>query len=133
MEISSYWMNQLLGIDPAQLLFVSLNPERQIPDGLIFDQTDFDHPVFDQAAIAAQVRIGALQGLRGTRFADAHLGHGFHQDGLASALALARALKVAIAWEKDASRQSDAAQQKIRPPVLLPGLPVCDPMPAQLF
>jgi predicted NAD/FAD-binding protein len=70
-------MNQLQGIDPAQLLFVSLNPERQIPDGLIFDQTDFDHPVFDQAAIAAQVRIGALQGLRGTRFADAHLGPWF--------------------------------------------------------
>ena len=112
---------------------MSLNPKRQIPDELNFDQTDFDHAVFDHAAIAAQVRIGALRGLRGTWFAGAHLGHGFHEDGLASALALVRALKLAIPWGKDAGRQSDAAQQKIRRPVLLPGLAVCDPMPAQLF
>jgi predicted NAD/FAD-binding protein len=129
----TYWMNRLQGIDPAYPLFVSLNPKREIPDELIFDQTEFDHPVFDQAAIAAQARIGALQGRRGTWFAGAHLGHGFHEDGLASAVAVARALKAAIPWEKDAGRQADAAQQKTRPPVLMPSLPAADPMPAQLF
>jgi len=45
----TYWMNSLQGIDERYPLFVSLNPKRAIPDALIFDQTEFDHPVFDPA------------------------------------------------------------------------------------
>ena len=124
----TYWMNLLQGIDDRAPLFVSLNPKRDIPEELIFDQTDFDHPVFDQAAIAAQVRVAALQGRRNTWFAGAHLGHGFHEDGLASAVRVARALGCAIPW--DAARGLGAAQQKARPPLLVPGFPATGPVPA---
>jgi len=124
----TYWMNLLQGIDERHPLFVSLNPKREIPQDLIFDQTDFDHPVFDQAAIAAQVRVAALQGRRNTWFAGAHLGHGFHEDGLASAVRVARALGCAIPW--DAARGLGAAQQKARPPLLMPGFPATGPVPA---
>ena len=55
-------MNLLQGIDQRHPLFVSLNPKRDIPDELVFDSRTFDHPVFDQAAIAAQVRIAGLAG-----------------------------------------------------------------------
>jgi uncharacterized protein len=62
----TYWANPLQGIDRNYPFFVSLNPKRDIPEELIFDQTQFDYPVFDQTALAAQGRIAALQGYRGT-------------------------------------------------------------------
>jgi predicted NAD/FAD-binding protein len=95
----TYWMNRLQGIDEACPLFVSLNPSRAIADELVFDRAEFNHPVFDEAAIAAQGAVADLQGRRGTWFAGAHLGHGFHEDGLRSAVAVARGLGAAIPWD----------------------------------
>jgi hypothetical protein len=125
----TYWMNLLQGIDHNYPLFVSLNPKRDIPQSLIFDEAEFDHPMFDQAAIAAQGRIAALQGRRGTWYAGAHLGHGFHEDGLASAVWVARSLGAAIPWDQAIG----APQQKPRQPVLLPQFPASHPVPAELF
>jgi predicted NAD/FAD-binding protein len=124
----TYWMNLLQGIDDRYPLFVSLNPKRDIPEALIFDQAEFDHPVFDQAAMAAQGQAASLQGRRNTWFAGAHLGHGFHEDGLASAVRVARALGATVPW----GRELGAPQQKSRPPVLVPGFP-SGPVPAELF
>jgi predicted NAD/FAD-binding protein len=126
----TYWMNLLQGIDRRYPLFVSLNPERDIPEDLIFDQSEFDHPVFDPAAIAAQTQLAALQGLRNIWFAGAHLGHGFHEDGLASAVRVARALGAIVPWET--ARELGAPQQKSRTPVKLSGFPA-GPVPAELF
>ena len=100
----TYWMNLLQGIDRHYPLFVSLNPKREIAPELVFDACDFQHPVFDAAAIAAQNRIGALQGHRATWFAGAHLGHGFHEDGLASAVRVALGMGSRILWADDALR-----------------------------
>ncbi len=127
----TYWMNRLQGIDESRPLFVSLNPKREIPQELIFDTAQFDHPLFDTAAIAAQPKIAALQGRRGTWFAGAHLGHGFHEDGLASAVTVAKALGAVIPWEASttAAPRGNAAQQKWT----LPAFPPADPVPAELF
>jgi predicted NAD/FAD-binding protein len=122
----TYWMNLLQGIDHDRPLFVSLNPKRPIADDLVFDVAEFDHPVFDAAALAAHPRVAALQGLRGTWFAGAHLGHGFHEDGLASAVRVARALGSAIPWGA-----ADAAQQKARRPA--PVYSGVRPAAAELF
>ncbi|MES2473372.1 MAG: FAD-dependent oxidoreductase [Pseudomonadota bacterium] len=103
----TYWMNSLQKIDPRHPLFVSLNPGRDIPDHLVFDRHEFEHPVFDTAAIAAQPRVQALQGTRQTWFCGAHLRHGFHEDGLSSAVTVARLLGSAIPWE--------APERKTRP------------------
>ncbi len=73
----SYWMNRLQNIDARYPLFVSLNPRREIPDELVFDRHEFDHPMFDAAAIAAQPQVQALQGIRHTWFCGAHLRYGF--------------------------------------------------------
>ena len=124
----TYWMNQLQGIDEKYPLFVSLNPKREIPENLIFDTAEFDHPVFDSAAIAAQGQIAGLQGSRGTWFAGAHLRHGFHEDGLASAVAVARGLGAAIPWD-GAPDAAEAAPQKIRTHAA-PAFPIPGPVPA---
>lgn len=133
----TYWMNLLQGIDERRPLFVTLNPKRDIPDDLVFDVADFDHPVFDNAAVAAQPRLAAMQGRRNTWFAGAHLGHGFHEDGLASAVAVARAMGSAIPWQAPRSSGQaredaaiDAPQQKNRTP---PAIPAAFPAPAELF
>lgn len=88
----SYWMNRLQNIPESDPLFVTLNPEREIPQALIYDQTSFDHPVFDHAALRAQDGIAAMQGQRRTWFAGAWLRNGFHEDGFASAMRIARRL-----------------------------------------
>ncbi|SMO94013.1 NAD(P)/FAD-dependent oxidoreductase [Paracoccus laeviglucosivorans] len=88
----SYWMNRLQNIPESTPLFVSLNPEIQIRDDLIHDQTTFHHPVFDHGAIAAQTRIAAMQGENRSWFAGAWLRNGFHEDGFASAVRIARQL-----------------------------------------
>ena len=129
----TYWMNLLQGIDQKYPLFVSLNPKREIPDHLVFDRTEFDHPVFDEAAIAAQIRVAQLQSRRGTWFAGAHLGHGFHEDGLASAVRVARGLGAQIPWDSGAIAAPGAPEQKTRPAVVMSGVPGRDPVPAELF
>ncbi len=88
----TYWMNRLQNIPETDPLFISLNPARDIPDHLIYDSTTFRHPVFDEAAIAAQKQLSALQGTANTWFAGAYTRHGFHEDGFASAVRIARAM-----------------------------------------
>ena len=93
----SYWMNRLQNIPEDDPLFVTLNPGDEIDPRLIFDDVTFRHPIFDLQAIDAQQRIAALQGRRNTWFAGAWLRNGFHEDGFASAMRIARRLSPAPA------------------------------------
>jgi predicted NAD/FAD-binding protein len=88
----SYWMNRLQGIPQDDPLFVTLNPGAPIPEEAIYDEVTFRHPVFDAAALAAQEALRAMQGQRRTWFAGAWLRNGFHEDGFASAVRIARRL-----------------------------------------
>jgi predicted NAD/FAD-binding protein len=92
----TYWMNRLQNISDDDPLFVTLNAGDAIPDELVYDRTSFDHPVFDHAAIRAQDALAALQGANGTWFAGAYLRHGFHEDGIASAMRVARQMRVTV-------------------------------------
>lgn len=88
----TYWMNRLQNLDPARPLFVSLNPLRPIRPADLIGEYDYTHPVFDHAALQAQKALWSLQGHRRTWYCGAHLGYGFHEDGLQSGLAVAEAL-----------------------------------------
>jgi uncharacterized protein len=94
----TYWMNSLQSIPNTMPIFVTLNPKTPIATDKVFDRHVFHHPVFDHAAIAAQPRVQALQGLRNTWYCGAHLRHGFHEDGLASAVHVARLLGADAPW-----------------------------------
>jgi predicted NAD/FAD-binding protein len=93
----TYWMNRLQNIPENDPLFVTLNPSDPIPQDAIYDETSFHHPVLDEPAIRAQDGIAAIQGRNRTWFAGAWLRNGFHQDGLASAVRIARRMEVP-AW-----------------------------------
>nr|WP_321249863.1 FAD-dependent oxidoreductase [uncultured Ruegeria sp.] len=82
----TYWMNRLQNIPDSDPLFVTLNAPTEIADDKIYDQVEFAHPVFDKAAIKAQTQIRNMQGQNRTWFAGAYNRHGFHEDGIASAM-----------------------------------------------
>ena len=95
----SYWMNSLQSLPCAENVFVSLNPLREPDPRLVHAEIDYAHPVFDRNAVTAQGRMGEIQGSGGVWYAGAWLGHGFHEDGLRSAVAVGRGLGVAPPWE----------------------------------
>ncbi|HEX8470270.1 MAG TPA: FAD-dependent oxidoreductase [Brevundimonas sp.] len=87
----TYWMNLLQGL-PGAPVFVTLNPEAEpAPATIIVDQ-EFDHPIFNSAALTAQQELWSLQGVQNTWFAGAWFGSGFHEDGLQVGLAVAEAI-----------------------------------------
>ncbi|RZJ00972.1 MAG: FAD-dependent oxidoreductase [Brevundimonas sp.] len=87
----TYWMNELQSL-PGPPLFVSLNPAKTPDPGLVIGEWDYEHPVFDAAAVAAQSELWSLQGRRNVWFAGAWFGSGFHEDGLQAGLAVAEQL-----------------------------------------
>ncbi len=91
----TYWMNRLQSLPMGDPLFLTLNPEKPIDPAMVYDQNTFRHPVFDHGAIAAQARLRDMQGTRRTWFAGAWLRNGFHEDGFASAVRIARHLSPA--------------------------------------
>ncbi len=89
----TYWMNRLQRIPESDPLFVTLNPGREIPQELIYDQKVFRHPVFDHAALNAQRQLAGIQGQNNTWFAGAYTRYGFHEDGFLSAVRIAKAIE----------------------------------------
>ncbi len=88
----TYWMNSLQSIPASDHLFVTLNTTQSIRDELIYDQTSFRHPVYDAKALQAQKQIKKRNGENNTWFCGAWMKHGFHEDGLSSALDVAHRL-----------------------------------------
>jgi len=73
----TYSMTKLQGLPDAPYL-VTLNP-RTRPRNVLHEVT-FAHPQLDRAALAAQREVPRLPGP--VAFAGAHLGFGFHEDGM---------------------------------------------------
>ncbi len=94
----TYWMNLLQGIDHQKPLFVTLNPLHEIPKDKLFDHHVFTHPVFTREAMAAQAQLPSLQGAQQCWFAGAYTRYGFHEDGLTSAVNVARSMGETIPW-----------------------------------
>ena len=88
-----YLLNKLQPLPFERPVLVSLNPLTPPRPELVHGEYDYEHPVFDGAAIAAQRRVPELQGRRRTWFCGAWTRYGFHEDGLASGLAVAAALR----------------------------------------
>lgn len=90
--VVTYWMNKLQNIRSKEQIFLTLNPRSEPRPESVLYETNYDHPVFNAAAIRAQEQLWSLQGARRTWFCGAHFGSGFHEDGLQSGLAVAEQL-----------------------------------------
>lgn len=88
----TYWMNRLQGLPGSTPLFVTLNASASPREDLVYRRFNYEHPIFDLAAIDAQCSLWSLQGVRRTWFCGAYFGSGFHEDGLQAGLAVAEQL-----------------------------------------
>ena len=95
----TYWMNKLQSIDNRTPLFVTLNPYEEPDSALIHREFSYDHPVFDGPAIKAQAALGEIQGQNHMYFCGAWTRYGFHEDGLSSAVRVAKSFGVSIPWD----------------------------------
>lgn len=104
-----YWINRLQPLPWRKPVIVSLNPHASrlpAPERVIA-RFDYAHPVFDLPAIAAQRRLPEIQGRSHVWFAGAWARYGFHEDGLASGLAVVQAMRER--WAAGAGAQRAAA------------------------
>lgn len=110
----TYWMNRLQDLPAARPFFVTLNPPAALRQDTILREEVYEHPIFDQAALAAQERLWALQGARRSWFCGAYFGSGFHEDGLQAGLAVAEAIgDVRRPWQvRDESGRIPLATQR---------------------
>lgn len=95
----TYWMNRLQNLKTETNIFVSLNPHIVPRPETVLAEIDYQHPVYDAAAIAAQADLAAIQGPL-VAFAGAWSGYGFHEDGLRSGLAAAQLWGGVAPWER---------------------------------
>ncbi len=102
-----YWLNRLQPLPFGRPVIVSLNPLRAPREDCVHGEFDYEHPVFDRAAIAAQQRLPALQGRAHTWYCGAWTRYGFHEDGLRSGLAVCAGLQ--SAWATADRSRRDAA------------------------
>ena len=96
----TYWMNKLQNIKSKNQYFVSLNPSKKIDRSLIHYETSYSHPIFDSNTLNAQIKLNAIQGKNSLYFAGAKMGFGFHEDGLNSALNVAKLLGCEPSWSR---------------------------------
>jgi hypothetical protein len=97
----SYWMNRLQSIPGDREYIVSLNPRVEPQPHQVIRELEYDHPVFDGEAIAAQGRLHEIQGVNRAWFCGAWCGFGFHEDGLAAGVRVARALGASVPWNAE--------------------------------
>ncbi len=109
-----YLINRLQPLPFTTPVVVSLNPLAEPRADQVHGDYDYEHPVFDAAAIDAQQRLPALQGVDRTWYCGAWTRYGFHEDGLMSGLAVAAGI---AARDRDMNREAAARELS---PALLP-------------
>lgn len=97
----TYWMNALQPLKTQEDVFVTLNPIVEPRAEHVLKVLDYQHPVFDTQAIQAQAQLPGIQGCKSCWFAGAYGGYGFHEDGLASAVRVAKLWQIALPWEAE--------------------------------
>ncbi len=111
----TYHLNRLQSLPGPAEYCVSLNDPAPDPRTVLAEM-DYEHPVLDAAATRAQPELRRLCGRRATFYAGAHLRHGFHEDGLLSAVKVAEAFGCSLgearttAWDgEQGAPREDAA------------------------
>lgn len=88
-----YWMNSLQGVSEKKNYFVSINamPGTVDPKKII-REIDYEHPLFDVAAIKAQDELQKLNETGPLYYCGSYFKYGFHEDAYASSVELCEKL-----------------------------------------
>jgi predicted NAD/FAD-binding protein len=82
----TYHLNALQSLRADREFCVTLNRTEAIDPEQIICKTQYAHPVYTPAGVAAQARHHEISGRNRTHYCGAYWGWGFHEDGLNSAL-----------------------------------------------
>ena len=94
----TYYLNRLQPLGTDSPLLVTLNAQREPDPASVLGRMRYAHPLFGRDAIAAQARLGEIQGGGGVWFTGAWQRYGFHEDGLLSAVRVAEAMGASLPW-----------------------------------
>ena len=83
--VLTYYANRLQRLNAKADYCITLNADDAIDPSRIIASFDYEHPVFDSAALGAQRRHHEIDGRQHTYYAGAHWGYGFHEDAVQSA------------------------------------------------
>jgi predicted NAD/FAD-binding protein len=86
----TYDMNRLQALRAEHQFCVTLNRTAEIDPERMIRRIPYAHPVFTDAGIRAQERVAEISARTRTHFCGAYWGWGFHEDGVASALRVAK-------------------------------------------
>ncbi len=86
----TYNMNILQSLTASRQFCVTLNRTDAIDPAKIIRRIVYHHPVYNARSIAAQKQHAAVNGVNHTYFCGAYWGYGFHEDGVNSALRVAK-------------------------------------------
>jgi predicted NAD/FAD-binding protein len=87
-------MNRLQALETRSQICISVNPQVRFSEDSAVQEMTYTHPRYTFETLEGQRRVAAINGERRTFFAGAHLGHGFHEDGVESAYRVAAMLGV---------------------------------------
>jgi predicted NAD/FAD-binding protein len=90
----TYHLNRLQGLRAADQYCVTLNPNGSIDERRVLKKVVYAHPLYTRDAIRSQAQWREVSGLNRTHYCGAYWFYGFHEDGLNSALRVARHLGV---------------------------------------
>ena len=94
----TYLINRLQPLPFTSPVMVSMNPVEAPRDDRVLASFDYHHPAFLEGSDEAKHRVASLQGRSRTWFCGAWTRYGFHEDGLLSAIRVARQMGVPIPW-----------------------------------
>ena len=94
----TYLLNRLQPLPFPSPVMVTMNPIEPPREDKVLATFDYHHPVFLEGSDEAKRRVASLQGRGRTFFAGAWTRYGFHEDGLLSAVNVARELGVPVPW-----------------------------------
>jgi uncharacterized protein len=90
----TYHMNRLQSLPAPENYCVTLNAASSIDPNKVLRQLVYHHPLYTREAVSAQARWREISGQNRTHYCGAYWSYGFHEDGLNSALRVARSLGV---------------------------------------
>ena len=90
----TYHMNRLQSLGVEEPYCVTLNANGAIDPARVLRRMVYRHPLYTAKATRAQARWGEISGIGRTHYCGAYWFYGFHEDGLNSAMRVARFLGV---------------------------------------
>ena len=103
----SYLINRLQPLPFTTPVIVTMNPLVAPDPAKVIKTIHYDHPVFLAESAMTKRELRGIQGRRNSWFAGAWTRYGFHEDGLMSGIAVAKALGAVVPWSTNVPAAND--------------------------